>query len=148
MSAAIPASGLLVGVFAALRDSNGRLLLLQRSDLDMWCLPGGLLEVGESVSECAVRECAEEIGVEVEVGTLVGVYTDPKTHLFTYRNGDVKQYVSVIFLAKVVSGEPFSASHESRQIGYFDHQDLPLVVPSHRVWIDDVLTGGEFPYVR
>jgi len=73
-----PASiSLVVAASAVVTDGAGRVLLLRRSDSGNWALPGGTLELGESIVECAVREVREETGLEVEITGLVGVYTDP-----------------------------------------------------------------------
>ena len=73
-----PASiSLVVAASAVVTDGAGRVLLLRRSDSGNWALPGGTLELGESITECAVREVREETGLDVEVMGLVGVYTDP-----------------------------------------------------------------------
>src|SRR5262245_12754349 len=71
----------------AVLDDDGRLLLQQRGDRGgPWGLPGGAMEVGETVAECAVRETLEETGLLVEPQELVGVYAGP---LHTYDSGDV-----------------------------------------------------------
>ena len=55
-----------VGADAAIFDQEGRILLMQRSDDEKWCLPCGWVELNESPSEAAVRETREETGLEVE----------------------------------------------------------------------------------
>src|SRR5689334_20841906 len=63
--------------FAAVRDVTGRLLLVRRCDTGDWELPGGHVDPGESATDAAVRETAEESGITVEITGLVGIYTDP-----------------------------------------------------------------------
>ena len=43
----------------------GKVLLAKREDFEVWCLPGGMVDVGESLGETAVREAREETGLEV-----------------------------------------------------------------------------------
>jgi NUDIX domain len=63
--------------FAAVRDITGRMLLVRRCDTGDWELPGGHVDPGESASDAAVRETAEESGITVEITGLAGIYTDP-----------------------------------------------------------------------
>ena len=67
-----------IGVFALIFDDEGRILLGHRRDVDWWNLPGGGMEVGETVDEALCREVREETGLDVEVGQLVGVYSKPQ----------------------------------------------------------------------
>ena len=67
-----------VGVAAAAHTSDGRWLLVRRADTGTWCLPGGTLEWGETLSSSLVRELAEETGARVlRVERMVGVYSRP-----------------------------------------------------------------------
>ncbi len=81
----------------AILDAYGRILLGRRSDDATWCLPGGKLEFGESFSQCALRECREELGVEVELGRIVAVLSNPATQRHDYPDGRVVQFVGVVF---------------------------------------------------
>ena len=65
------------GVNVAVLDA-GRVLMTQRSDLPVWCLPGGFVDDGESVATAAVREVREETGLDVALTRLVGVYSRPR----------------------------------------------------------------------
>ena len=66
----------------ALFDGDGRILLLRRKDNDKWTMPGGTMEFGESLVECAVREVREETGFDIEISGLIGTYTDPNVPAF------------------------------------------------------------------
>ena len=68
--------GLAVNV--AVVDAARRVLLTRREDFDVWCLPGGAVDDGESLAQAAIREVAEETGLDVRLTRLVGVYSRPK----------------------------------------------------------------------
>src|SRR3954465_10180089 len=77
------ANSLMPAASAIVVDGQGRILLHRRGDNDMWALPGGVMEMGESLGECASREVREETGLDVEPVRIVGIYSDPK-HVFAY----------------------------------------------------------------
>ena len=84
-----------------MRDEAGRLLLTRRVDNGLWVLPGGKLELGETIAEAVVREVGEEAGVEVEVTGLAGIYTHPG-HVIAYDDGPALQEFSVCLHARRV----------------------------------------------
>jgi ADP-ribose pyrophosphatase YjhB (NUDIX family) len=108
----------------------GELLLIRRTDNDRWSLPGGALEVGESLIDCAVRETLEETGVHVEVTGLVGIYTDPRHVILYTSNGEVRQECSVVYTARPVGGIP-TPSSESREVVWMS-PDAVEVLPLDR----------------
>lgn len=67
---------------------GGEVLLTQREDFEVWCLPSGHIEMGESVPDAARREAVEETGYSIEVGEFVGVYSTigdwPDVHSCTF----------------------------------------------------------------
>jgi ADP-ribose pyrophosphatase YjhB (NUDIX family) len=63
-----------IGVNALVRNPAGEVLLLKRQDNDLWCLPGGVAEIGETPAEAALRELWEEGGLRGEVTRLLGVF--------------------------------------------------------------------------
>lgn len=71
------AHGFIVAAFAVIFDEQGRVLLSHRTDMDLWNLPGGGMELGETPWDAVVREVAEETGLIVEVVRLTGVYSKP-----------------------------------------------------------------------
>src|SRR5215472_9361588 len=102
-----------IAVSALLFDEH-RILLAHRRDIDWWNLPGGAMELGETVEEAVKREVLEETGLEVEVGQLVGVYSKPQ-----------KREVVLTFLCKKVGGV-LRETEESRECRYFALNDLPI----------------------
>jgi 8-oxo-dGTP pyrophosphatase MutT (NUDIX family) len=96
-------------------NDDGALLVIHRSDNDNWALPGGAMDLGESLVTTAVREVKEETGIDCEVTGLVGIYTDPK-HIIVYTsNGEARQEFSVLFTARPTGGSP-TPSSESREV--------------------------------
>jgi 8-oxo-dGTP pyrophosphatase MutT (NUDIX family) len=84
-------------------DNAGAVLLIRRTDTGQWAMPTGGLKKGETISQCAVRECREETGLDVEVTGLVGVFSTPD-HVIKYGNGEVRQPVNVCLRATVTGG--------------------------------------------
>ncbi|MEU3984614.1 NUDIX domain-containing protein [Streptomyces sp. NPDC026672] len=109
-------------------DDAGRILLQRRSDNGMWALPGGVMHIGESLPDCAVRETREETGYDVRLTGIVGTYTNPG-HVFAYDDGEVRQEFSICFTAQMVGGRP-TVSEESTEVAWFapaDTDALPMV---------------------
>ncbi|MFD9519545.1 NUDIX hydrolase [Streptomyces sp. NPDC059979] len=126
---------------------DGRVLLQRRTDNGMWALPGGKMELGESIGDCAVRETLEETGITVEIAGIVGTYTNPG-HVFAYDDGEVRQEFSICFLAHPTGGS-LKTSDESFEVAWFTPEaadDLPMV-PSIRKRIND-WRAGRGPVVR
>ena len=79
-----------VGVAVLLRDAENRILLEKRKDSGIWGFPGGGIDPGESIKECAIREIKEETGFDIHVERLLGVYSEPSSRLITFLdNGDI-----------------------------------------------------------
>ncbi|MFE1874101.1 NUDIX hydrolase [Streptomyces sp. NPDC059496] len=141
------ANSLVPAASAIVVDDDGRVLLQRRTDNEMWALPGGKMEIGESIGDCAVRETLEETGIAVEIVGIVGTYTNPG-HVFAYDDGEVRQEFSICLLAQPTGGS-LRASDESLEVAWFppeDTDDLQMV-PSIRKRIDDWRTGRG-PVVR
>lgn len=89
---------LLPAAFAAVRNGDGEILVVRRIDDGYWELPGGRVEVGETVSQAVIREVAEESGVTIELTGLSGVYSDP-THVLVDPDGRIHQQLALCFHA-------------------------------------------------
>jgi len=109
---------LMVFASACIRDGAGRLLWQRRSDFGWWGLPGGVLELDESLPECVVREVREETGLQVEPARLVGLYTSPDYDV-TYPNGDQVQQFTACFECRVAGGKLRVDEHETLELAWF-----------------------------
>ncbi|TQF04229.1 NUDIX domain-containing protein [Kitasatospora acidiphila] len=113
---------LVVAASAVVTDDEGRILLQRRTDNGLYALPGGTMDLGESLPGTAVREVREETGLEVEITGLVGTYTDPR-HVIAYSDGEVRQQFNVCFTARIVGGE-LRISDESTDLKFVAPGDL------------------------
>jgi len=140
---------LMPGAAAIVRDEAGRVLLIRRGDNGRWCLPGGMMEPGERIAECVVREVREETGLEVVPVRLVGVYSDPAQTRVTYPNGDEVHFVSVTFECRAVGGALRPDGEESLEVAAFATDALPeALLPAPRMRILDAHAGREAAFYR
>jgi ADP-ribose pyrophosphatase YjhB (NUDIX family) len=129
-------------------DDVGQILLIKRTDNSNWALPGGAMDLGETIGQAAIREVKEETGVVCELTELIGIYTSPK-HVIEYTSdGEVRQEFSIAFTARAVSGEPTTSS-ESSQVVSVHPDDIHAyeMHPSMRQRIDHFLTRQGEPYI-
>jgi 8-oxo-dGTP diphosphatase len=129
----------------ALFDGDGRILLLRRKDNDKWTMPGGTMDFGESLVQCAVREVREETGFDIEISGLIGTYTDPNV-LIAYSDGEIRQEFTLVYAANIKTGE-LTIDHESKEaiwVSIADGLSLPLA-DSQRRRLEDVARYLECP---
>ena len=114
---------------AAVIDTSGHILLMQRTDDQKWAMPGGALEVGETPAAGVVREVLEETGLHCEVTALVGIF-DSRLWGFVSRN----HLYAFTFLCRPLDGvQPHYQSIETIDIGWFTEDALPEAMhPGHR----------------
>jgi ADP-ribose pyrophosphatase YjhB (NUDIX family) len=145
--AAPKANSIVVAVTAAVRNAQGELLLIERTDNGLWALPGGAQDIGESVVQAAQREVREETGIDVEITGLSGIYSDPR-HVIAYDDSEVRQEFSLCFHAKPVGGQLRSSSESSqaRWVSPDSLQDLKIH-PSMRLRINHALKQEPQPYL-
>ena len=143
-----PANSIVPSVTAVVRNEVGELLLVHKTDNDLWALPGGGVDPGESVTMAVVREVKEETGIDVVVDDLVGVYTNPR-HVMAYDDGEVRQQFSLCFRAHPTGGQ-LGTSSETKEVAFVppDRLDELDIHPSMRLRIDHGLSRGVGqPYV-
>ncbi|PSJ27490.1 DNA mismatch repair protein MutT [Streptosporangium nondiastaticum] len=109
-------NSLVVAASAVVTDGEGRILMQRRADSGLWALPGGGMEMGESLAGAVVREVREETGLDVEVTGLVGTYTDPR-HVIAYSDGEVRRQFNICFTARIVGGT-LAMSDESTELRF------------------------------
>ncbi|MGP3633693.1 NUDIX domain-containing protein [Streptomyces sp. 24-1644] len=142
------ANSVVPSVTAAVLDDAGRLLIIHKTDNDLWALPGGGHDIGERIADTAVREVDEETGIKVEVDGIVGLYTDPE-HVLAYTDGEVRQQFSICFRAHPVGGA-LRTSSESKEVRWVDPADLAQlnIHPSMRLRIQHALDESRNePYI-
>jgi ADP-ribose pyrophosphatase YjhB (NUDIX family) len=100
------ANSLVPSVDVVVTNSAGEVLLIRRSDNDNWAVPGGAIDLGESLVQAAVRETQEGTGIDCEVTGLVGIYTDPRHVILYTSNGEARQEFSIVLTARATGGEP------------------------------------------
>src|SRR5687767_1098738 len=108
------ANSVVPSVVAIVRDDQGRVLVIHKTDNDLWALPGGGHEIGESIADSVVREVKEETGYDVEVTGITGTYTNPG-HVMAYEDGEVRQQFSISFSARLLGGDA-RISDESKRV--------------------------------
>lgn len=103
---------------------DNKILLNLRSDTNTWGIPGGSLELGETLEECAARELKEETNLEAESFTLLNVFSGNDFY-FKYPNGDKLYSVIALYHANNITGNLKITDGESFQPKYFDKNALP-----------------------
>jgi len=117
-----------VAVGAVVGNERGEILLVQRADSGVWLYPTGWADVGYSASEVAVKEVAEETGIEAEPVRLIAVLDGLRmgiTHVPLY---------SLVFHCRAVGGELRRHPLETADVGWFPEHDLPHPLAGRERW--------------
>ncbi|MGH3539521.1 MAG: NUDIX hydrolase [Pseudonocardiaceae bacterium] len=140
------ANSIVVAVTAFIQDTAGRLLMIRRTDNDLYAVPGGAQEIGETIAQTVVREVREETGITVDVTGLIGVYSDP-AHVISFSDGEVRQEFSLCFRARPIEGEPRTSS-ESKEVLWVEPAGLAdlNVHPSIRLRIQHGFENRTEPF--
>ncbi len=104
-------------VAAVIIEHAGRVLLQRRAmepGVGLWTFPGGFLEIGERPEEGAVREAKEEVGLDVELAGLHGVYSRPHVGI-----------VLVVYAGSSASGDAVVGDYESTEVAWFAPDAIP-----------------------
>ncbi len=130
-------SSVQAGVFAVIVDAHDRVLLCHRRDLDLWNLPGGGVEDGETPWDAVIREVHEEVGIDAEVIRLTGLYWKPGSDELVFS-----------FECRIIRGSP-TTSDEADEVGFFALTALPPnTIPKQVERIVDALQRVPVPFLR
>lgn len=142
------ANSLIPSVNVIVTNEAGDLLMIRRTDNDNWAVPGGAIDLGESIPQAAIRETLEETGITCEITGLVGTYSDPRHVILYTSNGEARQEFSLVLMARPVSGEP-TPSSESREVRWVARDRVAglQMDQSMRMRIEHYLDGTGLPYI-
>ena len=115
-----------VGDTTLVFNDKNELLLNLRTDTNTWGIPGGAMELYETIEETAVRELKEETGICAEELKLVTVLSG-KDYYFEYPNGDKMCTVIVLFKVLNFSGTLKVSDNESKSLRFFPLTNLPVM---------------------
>lgn len=126
-----------IGAFAIILDTQERVLLCHRKDMDRWNLPGGGVMSGETPWQAVIREVREEVGLQISVERLLGIYAYPPRNDLVFS-----------FLCVMIGGE-MRVSDEADAIDYFAFDHLPPTTHLHHILrINDLLECSEHPQMK
>lgn len=111
-----------------IRNENKEILLQERTDRNMWGLPGGCQELGEDLRETAIREAYEETGIKLNIENLVLINTlSGNLRKNSYPNGDIVYNNTSLYLADVSinSLEKLKGDSETKRLKFFSLDDIP-----------------------
>ena len=114
---------ILPGSVVLIINEQNQVLLQHRHD-GGWGLPGGIMELGESLEETARREVKEETGLDIGELKLLGVYSGAE-YYYKVSNGDELYSVTAVYLTRDVKGNIEMDKTESKALQYFHLNDLP-----------------------
>lgn len=125
-----------------------KILLTRRTDNDRWCIPGGRVDPGESVTEACLREVEEETGLRGEISKLIGIYSSPH-RILTYPDGNRWQVIGFTFEVKVTGGQ-LSLSNETTEVAYFTPTEIETmdVMEDSMQRIIDALANQKTTFIR
>ena len=129
-------------------NDAGEILLVRRSDNGNWALPGGAVELGETLAQAAVRETREESGVECEITGVSGIYTDPRHVILYTSNGEVRQECSIVLTARATGGHP-TPSTETSEVRWVPLSEVGgyQMDPSMRLRVQHYAERRDRPYL-
>ncbi|MFI7460931.1 NUDIX hydrolase [Nonomuraea sp. NPDC049646] len=141
-------NSLVPSVNVIVTNTAGDVLMIRRSDNDNWAVPGGAIDLGESIPAAAVRETHEETGITCEITGLVGTYSDPRHVILYTSNGEARQEFSIVLTGRAVEGEP-TPSEESREVRWVPRNEITSLPMdrSMRMRIEHYLAGVGLPHI-
>lgn len=126
-----------VSVAAVVTNDDGQVLVIKRRDNGAWQLPGGVLELGETIEDGLRREVREETGIDVQPERLTGVYKNMNLGV-----------VALVFRARWRTGTPAPTDESSEVTWWTPHQVEHDMAEAFAVRITDGLSDDLAPAVR
>lgn len=117
-------------VAAIIRDESERILLVKSSNSDIWGLPAGAIDLGETPAKAIMREVFEETGLRVLPVKILGVFGGERFRCF-YVNGDQVEYFIVVFDCEVTGGKLHNQDGEVSEFCYFAVEEMPELAISY-----------------
>ncbi len=111
-------------------NGKNEILLQHRTDTHLWSIPGGAVELGETVEEAVRREVFEETSITVNELHFFQVFSGESQHI-TYPNGDEVYFVNLVFECRDFEGTVKVNDHESSELEFFAYDSLPQLTPSN-----------------
>lgn len=105
-------------------NQKNEILLQKRSDNQLWGLPGGLIEMNETLETAAIREVKEETNLDIEISKFIGVFVNP---FMRWKVKDSARVYSFAFLGNVIGGDLKVNDHESIEFAYYSLENLPQI---------------------
>lgn len=141
------ANSMVPSVNVVVESEASEILLIRRSDNGNWAVPGGAIDLGESMAQAGVRETLEETGIHCEITGVIGIYSDPKHIIFYTSDGESRQEFSILLSGRYVDGNP-TPSDESTEVKWLAVSQLSDVHMdrSMRRRIDHYLERRPTPY--
>lgn len=129
-----------LGATTLVFNDKNEILLNLRRDTNTWGIPGGSMELHETIEETAVRELKEEAGINADKLELVAVLSGDE-YYFEYPNGDKMCTVIVLFKVLNYTGEIKVSDNESKQLKFFSLDALPNMESRAKAIIDKINNG-------
>ena len=115
---------LAVGARVLIEDDRERFLIIRRADSGDWGIPGGSMELGESLMDVVSREAREEANASLKDVTAFGLSSDPKIEKHTYPNGDEVQNVSLLAHGYLANDDYAPNDGEATEIKFVRFDDI------------------------
>ncbi len=135
------ANSMVPAAAVAILNKKSEILMLQRKDNGKWTMPGGTMELDESLTGCALREVKEECGLDVSIVDVIGTYTDPDIRV-EYSDGEVRREFTVLYFGHLESDEDsvvLDAESTKWQWIPLDEVESVQMTNSQRIRIKDVV---------
>jgi len=118
-----------VGCDTFVLNNEGQVLLIKRADSNLWALPGGCHDLGETPANCAIREYFEETGYKIKLLRLLGVFSS-NCYEYVYNPWKENEFCHILFQGVVLGGDK-TTSEETLEVGWFSYDELPPLYDGH-----------------